>query len=119
MASKKDKVKDRDRFSILVPSLDRCYLCGSSDRVALHEVFFGQANRKKSKEDGMIIPLCFSHHNGSNAGIHFNHNLDIKIKQLAEKVWINTYTEADMSYESKIDKFIERYGKNYLDDSCE
>lgn len=115
MASKKDKVKDKDRFSILVPSLDRCSLCGSTDRVAIHEVFYGSnGNRSKSKEDGMCIPLCASHHNMSNFSVHFNKDLDLKVKQNAEKIWIETYTDKELDYDSRIQKFIDRYGRNYL-----
>lgn len=111
-------IENKNRESLLQTER-RCYICGSTNNIHKHHIFFGTANRKKSDEDLMCIYLCAAHHNMSTFSVHFNKELDIKIKQLAEKVWINTYTEADMSYESKIDKFIERYGKNYLDDSCE
>lgn len=114
MSGKKDKIKDKDRFSVLVPVLDRCSICGSTDRVAIHEVFFGAANRKKSKEDGMIVPLCYNHHLG-NQGVHTVKKLDLKIKQNAEKVWIEKYTDKNISYNDRIQLFIDRYGKNYLD----
>lgn len=116
MSGKKDKIKDKDRFSILVPSLDRCALCGSTSAIALHEVFFGSnGNRSKSKEDGMVLPLCGSHHNMSNFSVHFDHELDLKIKQNAEKVWINTYTDHKLPWEDRVNLFIKRFGKNYLD----
>lgn len=115
MSGKKDRIKDKDRFSILFPSLDRCCLCGSTDRVAIHEVFFGSANRDKSKEDGMTAPLCWNHHNGSNIGVHFNKKMDLLLKQRAEKVWIETYTDSLLPMEDRIQLFIDRYGKNYLD----
>ena len=114
MAGKHDKIKDKDRFSILVPSLDRCCLCGSTDRVALHEVFFGTANRDKSKEDGMVVPLCGPHHNLSTFSVHNCHELDLKIKQNAEKIWIDKYTNNELPYDDRIELFIKRYGKNYL-----
>ena len=117
MAGKKDKIKDAERGSIVVPSLDRCMICGSTDRVAIHEIFFGSANRKKSKEDMLCVPLCWNHHNGSNYGVHFNKYLDIKLKKQGEKIWIATYTDDSLSYEDRIDKFIKRYGRNYLDDT--
>lgn len=116
MASKKDKVKDSERKSIIVPYLDKCMICGSSDRVAIHEVFFGAANRKKSKEDYMCVPLCYYHHNGSNFGVHFNKDLDNKLKVQAEKIWIDYYTDSTLLYEKRIKLFIDRYGKNYLDE---
>ena len=116
MAGKKDKIKDSERYSILVANLDRCFFCGSKDRVALHEIFFGTANRSKSKEDGLIVPLCWNHHNGSNLGVHFNNALDLRLKKQGEKIWIKNYTDKNDPIDDKIEKFIKRYGKNYLDE---
>ena len=116
MASKKDKIKDEDRFTIMQPEFTgRCFFCGSDDRVAKHEVFFGTANRSKSKEDGLIVELCWDHHNGSNSGVHYNHDLDLRLKKRAEKIWIMHYANASSKIDG-ISKFIKRYGKNYLDD---
>ena len=39
-----------------------------------------------------------------------------KIKQNAEKIWIKTYTDSLLSMEDRIQLFINRYGKNYLDE---
>ena len=116
MAGKKDKVKDSERYSILIDNLDRCYVCGSKDRVAKHEIFFGSANRTKSKEDGLIVPLCWCHHNGSNLGVHFNNIFDLKLKKQGEKYWIMKYTDKKDPIEYRIKQFINRFGKNYLDD---
>jgi len=114
MAGKNDKIKDKDRFSILVPKLDTCFICGTSSRICLHEVFHGTANRKKSKEDGLIIPLCFDHHQGT-FGVHNNSKLDSKFKHDAEICWIHEYANDCNSPEEKINKFIDRYGKNFID----
>ena len=115
MSGKKDKVADKDRFSIITPDLTHCCVCGTSDRICLHEVFFGTSNRKKSKEDGMVIPLCFEHHQGT-FGVHNNKQLDDKFKQQAEKVWLVYYTDEEDTYEEKVSKFIKRFGRNYLDE---
>ena len=115
MAGKKDKIKDECRFTIMQPQFNnKCFFCGSGDRVAKHEVFYGTANRSKSKEDGLIVELCWNHHNGSNVGVHFNHDLDLKLKKRAEKIWIINYAGSCTKVEG-INKFIKRYGKNYLD----
>ena len=111
MSGKKDKVKDKDRFSILVPSLERCCLCGSTYMLTIHEVFYGTSNRKKSKEDGMTVPLC----GGCHSAVHSNDKLDLRLKQNAEKIWIETYTDSSLPMEDRIELFIERYGKNYLE----
>jgi len=112
MAGKKDKVKDEDRFSVLVPDLEHCFLCGTTQGVCIHEVFFGSANRKISKEDGMTVGLCKEHHQGQ-FGVHNNKAFDTKLKQQAEKIWIEKY--ADGNLENGIELFIKRYGRNYLD----
>lgn len=117
MAGKKDKIKDTERNSIIVPYLNKCMICGSTDRVAVHEIYFGTANRKKSKEDGMCVPLCWSHHNGSSFGVHYNKDLDLKLKKQGEKIWIDNYTDDDLPYVERIDRFIWRYGKNYLEEN--
>lgn len=68
--------------------------------------FIGK-NRQKSIEDGCCIYLCGTHHNMSNQGIHFNHDLDLKVKRIMEQRWLDYYNKT-------IDDFIKRFGKNYL-----
>lgn len=72
-----------------------------------HEVFFGTANRKKSIEDGLVIYLTPEMHNMSDKGIHFNRNLDIWAKKVAECVWMDYYGKT-------AEEFIQRYGKSWL-----
>ena len=43
----------------------------------------------------------------SNQGIHFNHDLDIRVKKDMEEKWLEVYGKT-------IDNFRDRYGKNYL-----
>lgn len=93
------------RKSIVFP-MNKCCVCGKSINVRSHEIFFGTANRKKSIEDGMVAPLCDKDHNTSSAGVHFNKELDLKLKRKAQQVWENTYGDRDA--------FIKRYGKSYL-----
>lgn len=114
MSGKKDKIKDKDRYSILVPDLGHCFICGTDQRICLHEVEHGTANRKKSKEDGLILPLCFEHHQG-NTGVHNNSELDEYFKKQSEKIWIEKYVDHELSPEEKIQKYIDRYGKNWLE----
>ena len=90
---------------IVYPMMSVCAICGSKDKVATHEIFYGTANRKKSIEDGLVVNLCGKHHNLSSEGVHFNRELDLKLKQKAQKV----YEELN-GHEA----FMKRYGKNYL-----
>lgn len=114
MSGKRDKIKDKDRFSILTPGFKRCYVCGTTEDLHIHEVF-GGANRAKSKEWGLTVSLCGYHHNLSKSGIHFNKELDNIVKQQAERYWMMEYCDDNLSDEEKIEKFIEVFGKNYID----
>lgn len=70
-------------------------------------VFFGK-NRQKSDEDGLVVWLCYEHHEGTQ-GVHGRdgHELDVKLKQLAEKQWCWYYNKTTKD-------FIKRYGRNYI-----
>lgn len=94
-----------NRFS-LVQDVKQCYVCGETNNIHIHEVFFGK-NRKKSIEDGCCVYLCGKHHNQSKDGVHFNHKLDLELKKQMELYWLKTYNKS-------IEDFIKRYGKNYL-----
>ena len=92
----------------------RCFVCGATNDLHIHHIFEGTANRKKSEEDDMKIYLCGYHHNMSNAGIHYNKELELKVKKLAQQVWMKQFVP-NLPLEDQIEAFIKRYGRNYLD----
>lgn len=104
-----------ERYTILVPDFKTCFVCGTSENIHIHEVFFG-SNRDKSIADGLCLPLCGYHHNLSKDGIHFNKQLDNYVKKQSEKIWIEHYCDNSLTKEEKIQKFRDRYGINYLDE---
>jgi len=53
----------------------------------------------------MKVWLCGRHHNLSNEGVHFNHDLDLSIKRMAQRKFEETYQDLD---------FIKIFGKNFL-----
>lgn len=81
-----------------------CLVC-KTNNVAEHHVFYGTANRKKSDEFGLVVWLCPRHHNASNAGVHFNKHLDLKIKQMAQRKFEELYSH---------EKFMQEFGRNWL-----
>lgn len=85
----------------------KCYVCNYERYVEEHHVLFGK-NRKKSEEDGLKVYLCYEHHRGTN-GVHGKNgkDLDIYLKEIAEKRWIEYYGKTK-------EEFRERYGRNYL-----
>lgn len=94
------------RFSIIQDFNDKkCFVCGTTQNIHIHEVFFGTANRKLSIKYGLCVCLCARHHNMSNEGVHFNKQLDNELKKKGQEAFEKTYPE---------DNFIKVFGRNYL-----
>lgn len=91
------------RYSIL-QNKKECYVCGTTENIHTHEVYFG-ANRQKSIKYGCCVYLCGKHHNLSSDGVHYNHELDIHLKQVMQKKFNEVYSDKD---------FLKIFGKNYL-----
>lgn len=92
---------EKNRFSILTNDLSKCYICGMP-RQELHEIYFGK-NRTNSMLYGCVVPLCYEHHRG-NKGVHNNHDLDLKLKQICQQKFESIYPIP----------FIDIFFKNYL-----
>ena len=84
-----------------------CFVCMKKNNLHLHHIMFGK-NRKKADEDKLTVYLCWQHHEGTN-GVHGKngHELDMKLKHIAEQTWCKYYNKT-------IDDFRIRYGKNYI-----
>lgn len=88
-----------------------CYLCKillEIDTISgLHEhhIFEGTGRRKQSEKFGLKVYLCAKHHNMSEYGVHFNKNLDLMLKRIAQEKFEETHTRED---------FIEHFIKSYL-----
>ena len=81
-----------------------CYVCGTTQNLHSHHIF-GGPNRKWSEAYGLKVWLCAAHHNMSDAGVHFNKELDTQLKQIAQGVFEDTYLNDD---------FLKIFGRNYL-----
>ena len=114
MAGKHDRIKDADRFSIVCPDLTKCWVCGSTHQVAKHEIF-GGANREKSKFYGLILPLCFEHHNGTHKGIHYDKQLNERAQIIGQRAWEAKYRDENVcTPEDARRAFIKIFHKNYI-----
>lgn len=82
------------------------YISGSTYNLEEHHIFFGTANRKVSEKNGLKVWLTSEEHRGTY-GVHgkFGRDLDIKLKQNAQRKYEETHTRED---------FIKLIGKNYL-----
>lgn len=89
--------------SILVGSMDSCMVCGKPHPHKHH--VFGASNRKWSEEYGLYVPLCYKHHNGSDEGVHFNKDFDLKLKQYAQERFQEEYPDLN---------FREIFRKNFI-----
>ena len=84
-----------------------CYITGSICNLHKHHVFEGTANRKLSERDGLWLWLRADWHNLSDYGVHFNKELDLKLKRIAQKRWQEYYHKTE-------EDFIKEYGKSYI-----
>lgn len=83
----------------------RCYVCGTTYGLHDHHIFHGTSNRKNSEKYGLKVWLCGLDHNLSNKGVHFNKELDLELKQLAQEVFEQEHTR---------DEFRAVFGKSWL-----
>ena len=102
--SYKHQKADRNRFSIITDDLECCIICGTK-KDNLHEVFYG-AYRHVSIKYGLVIPLCESHHTKGESAIHHNREFDLKMKFLAQKIFVSKYS---------LDLFIKEFGMDYIE----
>lgn len=90
----------------IVSNVKECIVCGRTDNLHRHHVFYGNANRSLSEEHGCWVYLCGFHHNMSNHGVHFDKKLDLKLKQMCQLIWEEKNGTRD--------DFRKVFGKNYL-----
>ena len=100
----KQSKREKERFSIIYPDLTKCCICGSNSNINKHEVFYGK-NRQNSIKYGLVIPLCLNHHTGDN-GIHYDNELNIFYKRLAQKKWESIYGNRN--------DFLNVFGRSWL-----
>ena len=91
--------------SILQKDMTYCYVCGTTQNLITHEIYFGSANRAKSIKYGCYVRLCVKHHTMSNRGVHKDIALDTYLKQECQEVFERIYSH---------DKFVETFNKSYL-----
>ena len=89
--------------SIIQEDTNYCYVCGRYG-TEKHHCIYGNANRRLSDKYGLVIGLCYEHHRG-NTGVHFNRELDLTMKRVAQRRFNEVYPELD---------FLAVFGKSYL-----
>ena len=91
----------------IIQSEKKCYVCSRFMGLHLHHIIYGK-NRKNADKDGLVVYLCYEHHEGTN-GVHGKngHELDLFLKKVAQTKWLEYYKKTQ-------EEWLERYKKNYL-----
>lgn len=89
----------------VLQKVKECYVCRTTTNLQDHHICYGTANRKQSEKYGLKVWLCQEHHTG-NTGVHFNKDLDIHLKKIAQE-----HFEAEIG--SRED-FRASFGRSYL-----
>jgi hypothetical protein len=87
-----------------------CYVCGTTYNLHVHHVYGGVGRRHVSDREGCWVFLCARHHNMSNAGIHFDKELDDLVKAECQRRW----EEREGIDEPNHETFIALMGRNYI-----
>lgn len=82
-----------------------CYITHSTLDLHKHHIFHGTANRKKSDQWGCWIWLRSDYHNMSDHSVHFDKDLDTRLKQECQKRFELLYGH---------DMFMMVFHRNYL-----
>lgn len=89
----------------IIKNKKECYITGSIANLHKHHIFEGTANRKLSEKYGLWVYLRADWHDMSDYGVHFNKELDLKLKIIAQRRFKEEYPQLD---------FIKVFGRNYL-----
>ena len=81
-----------------------CFITGAETWLDLHHIYAGP-NRKHSDAWGCWVWLRADWHNMSERGVHFNRELDLRIKRECQEAFEKLHGH---------EKFIEIFGKSYL-----
>ena len=90
----------------IISSKRECYICGNTDEMHRHHVFYGTANRAVSEKYGCWVYLCAHHHNGGGYSVHQSRVLDEWLKRLTQRKWEELYGDREA--------FIRAFGRSYL-----
>lgn len=85
---------------------DGCWICHNPN-AECHHIYGGVGRRPISDNEGCYVFLCKLHHNGSNFGVHFDHELDQFFKEDCERRWCAANGKTP-------DDFRQRFGVNYV-----
>ena len=90
----------------ILQTTKKCYVSGAGGALHKHHIY-GGPNRRVSEANGFWVYLKPELHNLSNIGVHFNRELDLKLKRDCQREYEKTHTRAE---------FMALIGRNYLEE---
>lgn len=90
----------------VLSNVRECLVCGTTLNLHRHHIY-GGSRRGASEKAGAWCYLCARHHNFSDLGVHYDRQLDIKLKRTCQ----SKLEESGMDRET----FVKTFGRNYLD----
>lgn len=91
--------------SILQPDEKECYISGRTDGLHRHHIYGGNPRRKISEREGFWVWLNADWHNMSDHGVHFDHELDMRLKRECQAKYEETHSR---------DQFMALIGRSFL-----
>lgn len=80
-------------------------MTGSTENLHEHHIMHGTANRKKSEQWGLKVWLRADWHNMADYGVHNNKELDLCLKQIAQRKFEELYGH---------EMWMKEFERNYL-----
>ena len=71
-----------------------CYICKTHTDTAVHEIFYGTANRKISKANGFYVHLCPTCHKQLHTNPECKY-ADYALKLAAQEVYLKTHSREE------------------------
>lgn len=94
--------------------MNMCLICGSTQNIHKHHLCMGNANRQKSEDYLLYIPLCAKHHNMSDMSVHHNKEMNVMSRIIGQLAFEKQYCAFGYTYEEAREKFIKEFGKSFL-----
>ena len=89
----------------IMQDIRECYITGDTHALHKHHIYFGNPNRRISEAWGFWVWLRWDWHNGAEYGVHFNRDLDLKLKRECQEKYEETHSR---------EEFRKLIGKSYL-----
>ena len=95
----------------IIQTKKECFFCRTTYGLEDHHIFFGEKNRRWSEKYGLKVWLCPYDHRDYKNGVHGQAGWKRKqLEQTGQRTFEKLYDHQ---------KFIQVFGKNYLDEETE